>query len=96
MLPLQLERKTFLSIDLDLEQRYNQIISEKKKLQPTNPEEEEFLARFPSELLRKAAQTLTANPEITVYRFVRGGISLEISKDPKTQQARVELQTITQ
>ena len=96
MLPLHLERRRFLSIDLDLEQLYNQIISQKKKLQPTNLEEEEFLASFPPKLLRKAAHTLTANSDISAYRFVRGYISLEINKDPKTQLVRVKLQTITQ
>jgi hypothetical protein len=91
VLTLELNRRAFLSINLDLELLYNRIISEKKKLHSTRPEAEQFLIQFPHKLLRKAAQILNTNPEITAYRFIRGEISLEISKDPQTGNVSVQL-----
>lgn len=86
MLTLKLNRNRILSLDLDLERLYNQILSEKNKLQPTNPETEEFLSEFPKKLLRKAAKVLRENPQISRYQFLRNNCSLEISRDPRNPE----------
>ena len=86
MLPLQLERRTILSIDVELEQFYSQILAEKKKLQPTNKETKEFLNDFPPKLLRKAAKVLRENPQVSRYQFLRNNCSLEISRDPRNPE----------
>jgi len=95
MLTLKVNVCRFLKIDLELEQLYTQILTEKNKLQPSNHVAREFLRKLPRHLLRKAAKTLVREPELTGYKFVRSDLAcvLEIIRDPKTQVVHLELQT---
>ena len=90
MLTLSADRARILSLDIETETIYAQILTQKNRLLSNHPEASEFLSNFPVRLLHKAAKWLAENPQTTAYQFVHLCFVLEIYRD-RDQSIQVSL-----
>jgi len=95
MLPLKCNHKWILSLDMNVEEIYAQILTQKNRLLANHPEAAGFLDNFPTRLLRKAAKWLLENPQTTAYQFVHEGFALDVYRD-MDQSIRVTLKNFRQ
>jgi hypothetical protein len=94
VLPLRADKKTILSINVEVEEIYAQITTQHKRLLEImhgNHRAMEFLHRIQPKLHR-VARELYETPEIIAHQFVRDNIVLSIERDSEKPQILLSLQ----